>query len=150
MTEKAKAAKDLLGRAYWSNVHINAKLRQVQYLRSTAARITQQFGGLAVSHSRDPHSMESTVVKIIDLEAAMNAEIDEMVAERLEIKEIIDAVSGKTERAILELRYEALCGWSEIETMLSMSRSRIFALHAHALEAAYSIMEQKGMVEHIG
>ena len=118
MTDKIRIAKRFLSQAYWMDVRIDGKFRQVQSLRAIATRMTGSYEGDIVVHTRNAHSMEDAIVKVIMLEKELDAEIDKLVDTRRTIKEVIDCVADEEQRILLELRYESSCSWKEIETMI--------------------------------
>lgn len=146
MTDQIRIAKHFLSQAYWMDVRIDGKFRQVQSLRAIATRITGSYDGETVSRTRNVHSMEDAIVKVIMLEKELDAEIDKLVDTRRTIKEVIDGVADEEQRILLELRYESSCSWKEIETMIRVGHSQMFERHNRALEAVYDILVQKGLV----
>lgn len=146
MTDRIRIAKHFLSQAYWMDVRIDGRFRQLQSLRAIATRITGSYDGEVVMHTRNAHSMEDAIVKIILLEKELDAEIDKLVDTRRTIKEVIDEVVDEEQRILLELRYESSCSWKEVETMIRVGRSQMFERHNHALAAVYDILVRKGLV----
>ena len=146
MTDKIRIAKRFLSQAYWMDVRIDGKFRQVQSLRAIATRMTGSYEGEVVSHTQNVHSMEDAIVKVIMLEKELDAEIDKLVDMRRVIKEVIDEVPDEEQRILLELRYESSCSWKEIETMIRVGHSQMFERHNRALEVVYDILVRKGLV----
>ena len=60
-------AKEYLGQAYWLDKRINSKLNMVMSLRETATRTTTVIHDDVVSHTRNVHSMQDIIVRIIPL-----------------------------------------------------------------------------------
>ena len=150
MTDKIRIAKRFLSQAYWMDVRIDGRFRQVQSLRAIATRMTGSYEGDIVVHTRNAHSMEDAIVKVIMLEKELDAEIDKLVDTRRIIKEVIDCVADEEQRILLELRYESSCSWKEIETMIRVGHSQMFERHNRALDAVYDILVEKGLVSIYG
>ena len=110
------------------------------------AAVEAMKDGDVVMHTRNAHSMEDAIVKIILLEKELDAEIDRLVDTRRVIREVIDEVPDEEQRILLELRYESSCSWKEIETMIRVGHSQMFERHNRALETVYGILVKKGLV----
>ena len=76
MNDNPMTAKEYLSQAYRIDQRINAKLEQAERLRELSRRRTVAYGGERVSHSRNVHRMEDTVVRLIEAERALDREID--------------------------------------------------------------------------
>ena len=76
MNDTPMTAKEYLSQAYRIDQRINAKLEQAERLRELSRRRTVAYGGERVSHSRNVHRMEDTVVRLIEAERALDREID--------------------------------------------------------------------------
>lgn len=146
MTDQIRIAKHFLSQANWMDVRIDGKFRQLQSLRALATRVTGSYKGDVVSHTRNVHSMEDAIVKIITLENELDAEIDKLVETRRTIKDVISAVADEDQRILLELRYESSCSWKEIKTLIRVGHTQMFERHNRSLEAVYNILVQKGLV----
>ena len=83
-----KETKDYLAKAYRIDQRINSKLEQVSSLRALATKATVTFSDMPKG-SGDVHSREKIIVKIIDLEHGINADIDVLVDLKAEIIEKI-------------------------------------------------------------
>ena len=69
MNNTPMTAKEYLSQAYRIDQRINAKLEQAERLRELSRRRTVAYGGERVSHSRNVHRMEDTVVRLIEARA---------------------------------------------------------------------------------
>ena len=102
--ENAMTAKEYLSRAYRLDARINAKLEQVMSLRELACKATSTLTDVPPSGTRNVHKMEDVIVKIIELENEVNADIDTLVDIKRKIVEIIKAVKNPEYQTLLELR----------------------------------------------
>lgn len=105
MNDTPMTAKEYLSQAYRIDQRINAKLEQAERLRELSRRRTVAYGGERVSHSRNVHRMEDTVVRLIEAERALDREIDAFLDVKQEIRQTIALVADADCRLLLELRY---------------------------------------------
>ena len=98
-------AKEYLGQAYRLDQRIDAKLEQVSNLRALATKATATISDMPRSSSPHLQHMESTILKIIDLEQEINEDIDRLVDLKKEITAAIKAVTVPEYQMVLELRY---------------------------------------------
>lgn len=112
---------------------VNAKLKQVHTLRSHAELASSVVAGMPVNGTRSAHRMEDIIVKLLDLESEINADIDTLVELKRDIIAVIKQVPNEEHRELLELRYLAFLPWSEIAHDMRRSQDYIFELHRKAL-----------------
>lgn len=134
-------AKAFLSRAYHIDHQINSKLEQVWSMRSLAAKVTSMFTDMPRCHFLNTHSMESVIIKIIDLENEINAEIDALVDTKREIIEAIRAVEKPEHKTVLELRYLCFKTWSQIAENMCYTVQNIYYLHDNALKKVAAARE---------
>ena len=68
--------KEYLSQAYRIDQRINSKLAQVMTLRDLLEKTTVILSGTPKLATRNPHTMEDTIAKVVDLENEINMEID--------------------------------------------------------------------------
>ena len=127
-------AKEYLGQAYRLDQRINSKLEQISMLRDLATKATAAISDMPHSDSPNLQQMESTVLKIIDLEHEINRDIDGLVDLKRELIAAINAVDVPEYQTVLELRYLCYKTWEEIADELGYCPSNIYRLHGRALE----------------
>ena len=120
-------AKDYLSQARVLDQAINARLERIARLRALvngrAARTDgMPRGGAGVDWT-------DTVVKIDEMERALDKDIDRLIDLKREIAEAIAAVPDMRYRTLLEYRY--LCGWSWRRIARTMNYSEDWTRHAH-------------------
>ena len=98
-------AREYLSQARMIDSRINSKLIELQRTRELATRATGTVSDMPRNPSPDLQQMESRVVKIVDLEKEINAEIDELVALKRDIRDLIAQIRKPEYRTVLELRY---------------------------------------------
>ena len=127
-------AKAYLSQAYRLDQRINAKLEQVASLRNLATKATSALSDTIPSGTRNVHRMEDIILKIMDLENEINADIDHLVDLKREIVSAIKHVSNPEYQTLLELRYLCFKSWEQIAVMLDYDLRYTHKLHNRALE----------------
>ena len=130
--------KEYLSQAKYLDAQIDSKLRQMTRLRSLATKYTSTITGMPHSKS-DTCSMENSIIKLIDLENEINAEIDKLVNLKEEIMKVIKCVDKLEHRMILEKRYIDFKSWDRIASEMFFNRRYVHKLHGRALENAAKI-----------
>jgi len=74
------------------------------------------------------------VMKIIELEAAINNDIERLLALKLEIRETINAVQDNEERLLLKYRYLNFMSWEDVCSYMQVSMRTAHRIHKSALE----------------
>ena len=129
------STKDYLSQAYRIDQRINSKLAQVMSLRDLLGKATGTLSGAPKAATPNPHSMEDTIAKMVDLENEINEDIDALVDLKAEIMRRIKRVENTEYQTILELRYLCFKRWEEVSVELGYSIQHLFRLHDEALEA---------------
>ena len=128
------STKDYLSQAYRIDQRINSKLAQVMSLRDLLSKATGTLSGAPKAATPNPHSMEDTIAKMVDLENEINKDIDALVDLKAEIMRRIKRVENTEYQTILELRYLCFKRWEEIAVDMRYSLRRLYELHDCALE----------------
>ena len=128
------STKDYLSQAYRIDQRINSKLAQVMALRDLLGKATGTLSGAPKAATPNPHSMEDTIAKMVDLENEINDDIDALVDLKAEIMRRIKRVENTEYQTILELRYLCFKRWEEIAVDMGYSLRRLYELHDCALE----------------
>lgn len=125
-------AKAYLQQAYYIDREIDCKLSQVTALRQTAAKATSTMS-ITPGGGYDVHRMEATIVRMVDLEAEINSDIDRLVELKREIGAKIRAVERPEYRIVLERRYLCYESWERIAVDLGYDIRHIYRIHGEAL-----------------
>ena len=128
------STKDYLSQAYRIDQRINSKLAQVMSLRDLLGKATGTLSRAPKAATPNPHSMEDTIAKMVDLENEINEDIDALVDLKAEIMRRIKRVENTEYQTILELRYLCFKRWEEIAVDMGYSLRRLYELHDCALE----------------
>ena len=124
--------KEYLGQAYRIDQRINSKLEQVTSLQTLATKATSTLRHDKVQSSMS-QSMEDTIAKMIDLQAEINRDIDQLVDTKREIVSRIKNVQNPEHQTLLELRYLCFKTWAEISVSLNLDSRWVRRLHDRAL-----------------
>jgi hypothetical protein len=134
-------AKEYLGQAFRIDQRINSKLEQITSLRKLASKATLTMTGMPRSVSPNLQSMESTIVKLADLEVEINRDIDEMVDLKQEIVSLVKRIDNVESRTLLELRYLCFKSWEQIAEEMAYDLRYLHKLHNRALDQVNSILD---------
>ena len=126
-------AKEYLAQAFRLDQRNNSKLEQVSRLRNMAMKATSSFQAERISGTKQHSPMESSLVKVIDLEYEIDADIDRLVDLKREIIEVVNSVQHPECQLVLELRYLSYMNWEEIAERMNYSYRQIHRIHGQAL-----------------
>lgn len=128
-----KTAKDFLSQAYRIDQRINSKLEQVQSLRELAAKASATLTDIPWSGTRNVHSMESIITKMVDLEAEINNDINRLVDHKRKMVTVIKKIENPEYQTLLELRYLCFKTWEQIAVNMHYTIQNAFKIHGKAL-----------------
>lgn len=126
--------KEYLSQAYRIDQRINSKLEQVVSLRELATKATSTLSDMPSSGTRNIHSMEGIIAKMVDLETEINKDIDTLVDLKREIVSLIKQIQNTEYQTLLELRYLCFKTWEQIAVDLGYSLQHIFRIHDRAIK----------------
>ena len=107
-------AKEYLGQAYRLDQRINSKLEQVASLSDLATKVTTTISDVPKDPNHSTSTMADVIVKIVDLQAEINHDIDCLVDLKREIVKVIKTVDNIEYQTLLELRYLCFKTWEQI------------------------------------
>ena len=128
-------AKEYLSQALWLDQMIVSKLEQLETLKSLATKVTSSFAGEKISGGNiEKSKMESTIVKVIDLENEINTDFNRLVDLKKEIQDTINRMEDFNYQLLLEMRYLNKKNWEEIAQQLKYNNRTVFKVHGRALK----------------
>lgn len=130
MTPKA-----YLSQAIWLDQRIESKLEQLETLKSLTMKITSNLTKDKVKCSTDVSQMENLIVKVMDFESDINADISVLIDLKKEIQECINRIEDFNQQLLLELRYLCNKGWDDIAISMGYDRRTVFRIHGKALKS---------------
>ena len=128
-------AKDYLKQAYRLNELIQCNKQELDDLHF----LSDSLPGIDYSKDRVQSSPSNgatfakIVDKIIDLENAINTEIERMLSLKLEIRTVINAVPNNEERLLLKYKYLNFLSWEDVCEKMNVSMRTAHRIHASAL-----------------
>jgi len=140
-------AKEYLSQAYRLDQRINSKLEQVTSLRALAAKTTAHIQAERVSETKQRSQMENAIMKLIDLEHEIDADIDRLVDLKREMASFIDKLENPYYSMLLELRYLGGRTWENVADIMDYDVRWIYRLHGKALKEAERLLKEKELNE---
>ena len=125
-------AKEYLGQAYRLDQRINSKLEQVASLSDLATKVTTTISDVPKNPNNKTSHMADSIVKIVDLQAEINRDIDCLVDLKREIVRVIKAVDNIEYQTLLEKRYLCFETWEQIAVDMNYSIQHIYRLRDKA------------------
>lgn len=120
-------AKEYLSQARLLDSAIDTRLERITRLRALVSGRTARTDGMP--RGGKSADWTDTVIKIAEMERALDVDIDRLIDLRREIASVIAAVPDARYRTLLECRY--LCGWSWRRIARAMNYSEDWTRHAH-------------------
>lgn len=133
--------KKYLQQVYNCNIVIEFKIREINYLRELAQKVTPVISEDKVQTGFNGDKLGDTIAKLVDIESQINAQIDKYIEIRDEVNRMIDTLENADQRLILRLRYLEFMSWDCIETSYPYSRSTIFRLHKQGLKELRKLLD---------
>lgn len=125
--------KEYLAQAYRIDQRINSKLEQIVSLRELATKATSTLSDTPPSGTRNVHSMEGIIVKMMELENEINSDIDLLIDLKKEIMSIIKSINNPEQQTLLELRYLCFKTWEQIAVDMRYSIQNAYKVHDRAV-----------------
>ena len=127
-------AKDYLSQAFHIDKQLKSKLEQLNVLRSLATTTTQPLSDMPGSPNRNIDRMENAIIKIMEMEREISAEVEKLLTLKQEIASRIKAIDDIDCQLILEVRYLCFMSWVEIAAEMNSTVRNIHILHGKALK----------------
>ena len=126
--------KEYLQQGYRIDQRINSKIAQVTNLRELATKAKATLSDMPGNATPNTHRMEDIIVKMIDLETEINADIDSLVDLKAEMVAVIKNVKNPELQTLLELRYLCFKTWEQIAVEMNYGIENIYRLHREAIK----------------
>ena len=138
----SQQAKDFLSQIHKTDALINRLVNTVATLRSSLTSIGCELKQDKVQTSGPKNTLEETITKIIDLEAKINARIDELVSMKQEAFTMINRIPDLDQQNILIARYIQNMKWDSIADEMDHEIRWVYKTHGKALIAFANSNEQ--------
>lgn len=113
---------------------IQIKVDRLAYLRARSTKATPSWTGMPRAKSTSASQMEDLVIKIVQLENEVNADIDRLYARRQRIEADLEQMENPVYRILLEYRYINCLTWEEMTEQMHYSYQHLHRLHNAALK----------------
>lgn len=135
-------AKQYLRQAYRLNDLINSDLAELEQLKVLSTSVSSpNLSGMPGSGQRKQEApFVNPILKIIDLENYINAEIDRFVDLKKEIRTVIFQVPDNSQKLCLKLRYIQFLKWEAVATEMNLSLKQVHRIHNDALQAVQKVL----------
>ena len=110
---------------------IEANMDEITALRTLACRVTPMYKE-SLGGSKENRT-ESTVARIVDLEADIRRDTEKLVRRVEEIRTAIERIDDEVCRVVLTKRYLTYMKWENIAYEMNYSVKQIFRFHEKAL-----------------
>jgi len=122
-------AKEYLGQAYRLDQRINSKLEQVASLSDLATKVTTTISDVPKNPNHSTSTMADVIVKIVDLQAEINRDLDNLVELKRDIVKVIKTVDNIEYQTLLELRYLCFKTWEQIAVDMGYNVRHVYRVH---------------------
>lgn len=123
-----------LKRYIWLDRRINKKLEQLTEWRSRLGKLEPHLSNVPGSGGSIYKSLDLTLIdKIVDIEAEINREIDELIILKGEIKTAIDNLEDEKEKTLMEYRYLSGMTFEWIASAMHYHWRSVHKIHVRAL-----------------
>lgn len=134
-------AKEYLMQAKYLSQRIHSKANQLQELRDLAVTVTQVISDMPKAPSASTSRMEDAVVKIVDYQNEITADMERLVSLQKEISGKIGQIEKSEYQLILTERYLEGLDWQEIADDMHYTTRWVQSLHGEALQAMQAVLD---------
>lgn len=134
-------AVEFLSQAYLMDQQIRSKKEQLVMLRSMATSFYNPTDQEQVSCTPKTYALEESVIKIVEAENEIKAQVDRLVQTMMEIRNVIAAVQDVKLRLVLEKRYLLFQAWKDIAADMDRSVRWVQQKHVMALEVVERVIK---------
>nr|DAE67009.1 MAG TPA: Protein of unknown function (DUF722) [Caudoviricetes sp.] len=129
-------AKQYLRQAYRLNELINSDIQELEQLKALSRSISSpNLSGMPSGSRKQEAPFVNGVMKIVDLEKVIDAEIDRFVDLKKEIRTVISTAEDNSQQLCLKLRYLQFLKWESVATEMDLSLKQVHRIHNEALQA---------------
>ncbi|MBQ4186862.1 MAG: sigma-70 family RNA polymerase sigma factor [Firmicutes bacterium] len=130
-------AKEYLKLAWKVDQQIDDKIEQINILKELSQKTTAVLSGMPGKSTRNIHSREEVIARMMDSEESLNQEVLKLIEIRENVRAAIAGVENVECRMLLEERYLCYHGWNEIAEDMGYSLDNVYKLHRKALKEVY-------------
>ncbi|MBQ7756681.1 MAG: hypothetical protein IJ031_07865 [Oscillospiraceae bacterium] len=126
--------KEYLSQAFSIDRKINLDIEKARAMRASLYGRAVSYESDGSQHVSGDNHIENAMLKVVEYEEKINAEIDELVNKRLEIEKAIKSVDDEVLQEILTRRYLQFQKWERIAVEMHLDLRWVYRLHGRALE----------------
>ena len=130
-------AKEYLKLAWKVDQQIDDKIEQINILKELSQKTTAVLSGMPGKSTRNIHSREEVIARMMDSEESLNQEVLKLIEIRENVRAAIAGVENVECHMLLEERYLCYHGWNEIAEDMGYSLDNVYKLHRKALKEVY-------------
>lgn len=145
-TQQENDAKKYLLQVKKIDLRIKNKLIERQQWKEIAESITANMDGERVQSSGSQEKMADAINKCIDMEAEIDALIDELIHTKREVITTIEQLESPTEYDLLHKRYIQFIELKDIAVIYDKDYTTITTTHGRALQNVQDILDEKRAV----
>ena len=126
-------SREYLSQAFYINRKIDVMIKKTEEMK-------RSLYGKAISYENDgtqsgshANVTETALLKVLEYEERINADINRLVDLRFEIETTIMSVSDNVQREVLERRYLLFEKWEKIAVEMDIDLRWVYRLHKKAL-----------------
>ena len=138
-------AKEFLKNIIHIDMMIDCKLEMIAELRSRLTSVSCATDNERVQTSLKGDKMTDTIAKIIELEELVNDDIDVLVENKKQAREMIEKLESDVEKIVLYKRYFDCKSFEKIAVECNYSWRHVHRLHGSALVNLDKIIECHNM-----
>ena len=124
--------KEFLESIRCTDMLIDSKIQQIKRIRESLCYAGISYGD-KVQGSRNPDKFTDGVAKIIELEKMIDADIDTLVDNKRQAREMIETLDSIIEKTVLYKRYFENNSFDDIAVVMNYSVRRVYQIHADAI-----------------
>lgn len=125
--------KEYLQQAYRIDRKIKLDIEKLSAMRSALFGKAVSYESDGTQHTPHGNGIEAAILRVLEYEERINAEIDMLTDTRLKIEQVINLVPDDTQREVLTRRYLLYQKWEYIAVEMNYNIKWIFKLHGKAL-----------------
>ena len=127
-------AKEYLHQAYRLDKRIQSNIEEMERLRELSTSVSSPSWGERIQTQRHTDALFVRYLeRIEELQIKINDEVDNLIALKAEIRDVINKVMDIDERLVLRYRYVHNFTWEQIGDELNADKSTIRRWHGNAL-----------------
>lgn len=134
-------AKAYLRKIELLDAHINNKLNDLCTLRDMVTKITATITPVAVSGSGNQDKLGDAVAKIVDLQNAINRDIDKYVNSKREVTAVLEKLQEPDHVKVLHKRYIEFKPLEQIACEMHCTYRNVCYIHGKALQEVGAVLE---------